>query len=276
MSLFKITGPGSKLSLRLEHPIHLQDDKNYFLGLLGFYGKNYVENIPELTQVEFRGGKDDEACILYIRRGSYTLEKIESLFMDFIRSNYPNLEDFANNNIEGDDVKDSSYYIRINESTDRIEFKLPVDVNLFPSFTNQRQNLGYMFGFAPSRINTPSYFMANVRYEAKSYPRLDPFQVIEIHCNLVKPAVTNHQDDPHSHQEEDILYMFYPKNEQIKLGSTIAERPVQVSYLPVNKSVKSLQKIELELKNESGYEIGFSGGSHLTVYLQLVEKNAKT
>lgn len=260
MTLFKITGTGPALRLRLEHPIHLDENKEYFLGLTGFYGRNYCPNVPEPIQVNFHKydpetGEDDDNQTLYISRGNYNVKNLENLFLNFIKSNYENLAGSASD-------KDL-YYLRMNETIGKIEMKMPADVDL--------SILDYMLGFSRSKPYKSAYYMNNTYYAAVSYPRLDPFKTIEIHCNLVRPAITNHNTNSNSHEEVDILHTFCPKKEQISFGSLITEQPNKINYIPINKSVRSINKIELELKNESGVDLDFSGAD-IIVYLKLIEK----
>lgn len=268
MTLFKITGSGSSLSLRLEQPIHLDENKDYFLGLKGFYGGNYVPNISEPIQVIFHqhdpeNGEGVDFQTLHIGRGNYYMKNLENLFLDFIKSNYKNLATLASD-------KDS-YYLRLNETTGKTEMKMPIDVNLFTSLSNPNANLGYLLGFSPP--DSSFYFTKETHCTAESYHKLDPFKVVEIHCNLVKPAISNCNMDSHSHKEVDILHMFCPETEQINFGSFIAEQPKEINYIPINKSVRSINKIELKLKNESEAELDFCGA--VIAYLKLIE-NGRT
>lgn len=268
MRLFKIIGTDSKLLLRLEHPLHLDEQKNYSIGLVGLYGENIFQNVTKPIEIIFHvkdrsKGRYGDKKTLSIGCGNYYVENLEKLIINFIKSNYPRVVFDENNKDE--------CYIRVNPTTCKVEMKLPVDINLFPSLSDTHSNIGYKLGFAPP---AQVYFKGHEHHSAEQIPKMGPFRAIEIHCNLVEPAITNHNTDPHSHQETDILYVFYPKQEQIAFGSIIAEKPARLSYVPINKSVKSIQTIELEIKNEFGEKLDIAESS-LTVYLSLIE-NAQT
>lgn len=264
MTLFKIVGSSdTKLSLRLEHPIHLDPDKDYSIGLVGFYGKNSIQNIPKrihyvLHLKDPKKGKYGDWGAFHIESGYYSIEKIEEVIMKTIKLRYPRVIKPG---------EEGRYFLRAEPITQKIEFKLPVDIHLFPDFTDDSINLGHLLGF---RRRQEVYFPHNQTHLAESPPRMSPYRVIEIHCNIVKPSITNHDTDSHSHQETDILYMFHTNLQQSVFGSIIAEKPTQVDYVPVNKNVRSLQNIELEIKNEENKELNFLN-ENLIVYLKLVD-----
>lgn len=265
MTMFKISGPANKkLELRLEHPLHLDSKKNYSIGLVGLYGKHYVQNIPETMhftlrvndKVKWAHGDIRFKCI--ISSGNYSIELIEKVIMDNVKHHYPEA-------IKQDEER--LYFIRVDPFTQKVELKLPVDINLFPVSSNDSMNIGYLLGFVPTKS---PYFLPDRIHLAPFLPKLIPYSVIEIHCNLVKPTITNHDELPHSHQETDLLFMFCPDYQ--RFGSVLNLNPTRVLFIPINKSIKSIQTIELEIKNEEGKELNI-GNENLVAYLKLIEND---
>lgn len=258
MALFKIVGSSdTKLSLRLEHPIHLDPNKDYSLGLLGLYGKHMLQNIPTtmnfILHVPTKTYGDFRKCSIPI--GHYSIEQIEKVIMDNVKLHFP---------LTIKQGEERLYFIRVDPFTQKVELKLPVDINLFP---DSNTSIGYLLGFVPKET---VYFHPDRIHLATFLPKLTPYSVIEIHCNLVEPTISNH--GPHSHQETDLLYMFHPNPH--RFGSTIAMKPSQIHYVPINKSMKTIQTIKLELKNEEGKELNF-GCENLIVYLKLNENDPR-
>lgn len=265
MTLLKIVGSGgSKHSLHLEQPLHLDPNRDYSIGLVGFYGKNCIRNVPNYIKIALHvkdpaKGKYGDIRNCFIASGNYSIGQIKEIIMKKVKEQFPQA---LKQGTEG------LYFLRLNPITQRVEFKLPVDVNLFPDFNDNSLNLGHMLGFLPRK---DAYFPPNQTHVGESMPKMNPYKVVEIHCNLVKPTITNHNANPHSHQEADLLYMFYPVSPQSDFGSMIAHEPARVIYVPLNKSIKSVQNLELEIKNEDGRKLDFTLGGDLIVYLKLID-----
>lgn len=235
------------------------------MGLLGFYGKINVNNIPKPLSFilhKYDSKKEENEVIVdkqkaYIDSGNYSIKEIEEMIRKKIKEHYPQ---YIKEN--GDTSK---YFLRLNSNTRKVEFRLPLDINLFPDFTD---NLGHLLGFSPQK---QVRFQMNRLHLADSLPMIKPYEVIEMHCNIVEPSIANHDTDPHSHQDLDLLYMFHPKNSQ-NYDSTIAHVPTDIIYVPLNKNIKFIQNIELVLRNEKGRDLDF-GNESLTVYLKLINNN---
>lgn len=267
MKQFKVIGPANeRLSLRLEHPLHLDPKKTYSLALNGLYGRYCLQNNPKglyyilhVKDVSKGPYGDMRKCL--IPSGNYTIEQIERFVIDSVKQLFPTA-------ITSSD-KERLYYVRIDPFTQKIEFKLPVDIHLFPDFSDNSLNLGHFLGFESA---SSIYYLPDRVHKAQFLPKLVPYNVIEIHCNLVEPTLTNHDELSHSHQETDLLYVCHPSS--TRYGSTMSVKPVSLSWVPINKSIHSIQDVELEIKNELGKKLNF-GSEKLIVYL-LLRENEKS
>lgn len=253
MKLFKLeTRNASALRLRLEHPIHLDETKKYSIGLVGFFYFNVNEygfNISQKVYIKFERGQ------LYFEPGVYTVQQIEDLILKKI------VNEFGSDIIN--DTNRHLYFVRLNTEINKIEFKLPLDVVLDVSIAR-------MMGFPPT-VPQKGIYEANVFHEATTDPELMQQtlfenKIIEIHCNLVEPAYVSHENNPHSHREADILYAFHP----IIIKNDIMISPLPVMYLPLNKSIKSIQNIVIEIRNEKGELINVRD-SNTIIYITINE-----
>lgn len=225
MKLFKVTGYSSKFELRLEHPIHL--DGKYSIGLSGFYSDNYINNIPNDYKNVFgfviKDGDKQIDQYFDINKGYYSLEDIKNIFINCLKefkkkSNTFNENDFI--------LKNDGPYIVI---------KSPVKIFVTPIIVD-------LLGLDDKNIEE------NVLTKGIKLPKLRPFDVIEIHCNLVEPSFENHKDHSHLHKESEILYTFYPN---VEYGSKISEKPNEIDYVPI-KNINKIQNITISIQDSEG------------------------
>lgn len=71
--------------------------------------------------------------------------------------------------------------------------------------------------------------------------------LIEIYYNLVEPAFIHYKSDHYSHQQADICfpYMFQVPKQTTKMVRCV----YQLFYIPLNKSIRKIQDIKIEVKN---------------------------
>lgn len=87
-------------------------------------------------------------------------------------------------------------------------------------------------------------------YTAPSYPKLRPLDAIEIHCNIAEPAILNHSFKPHSHEEADIIYTFFP---EVIYGGKISEKVSHVIFVPIKNHIeKKIDVIIIHITDENG------------------------
>ena len=232
MRLFKLAGNQSTIRLMLEHPIHLDEDKNYMLGLVGFYSDNFISNVNEDISNAFAFRKDKGGFNFPIFRNQYSFHDFEQRFKEClkiyldtlpkeIRDNY-NIQDFEL--IVNPDLK--------------VRIKTPVEFWLDSPISK-------LLGFGDKLLKIKS----NHEKSGEDYPKLRPFDVIEIHCNLIEPSITNHTSDIYKHNESEILYSFFPN---VGYKQKISEKPNEIHYVPIGKDIKQIKDIIISIQDGRG------------------------
>lgn len=223
MKLFKIIGSTSELSLNLAHPIFLDENINYKIGLVGFYSDNNICNVLEDSHITFEIEKSDKSKFnntIKISKGFWSITEL-------------------NNHIKKQ-LKDDKFYIKGND-----ESKIII---CSPHHFKLDNNLRKLLGFETfSKNEIEKSFKSLTEHKGKYKPNLRPFDVIEIHCNLVESSFTNHNTLEHVHEETEILYSFFPN---VSYRSKISESPSEIFYVPIKKGTNKIQKIKISIKNE--------------------------
>lgn len=263
---FKLVGRGSVLKLHLEHPIHLDADVKYFIALDGFYVKNsklnnFENHVYAVQYTNWHGkhGGDSKLDVVF-PPNKYTLQDIENK----LKETYTSLLDPS---------EKGEYYVRFNDKTNRVEMKLPFTMGLFPKYGRNYENLGYYLGYAPLE---DTYYEKDKQYTALYPPRLSPYNIMEIHCNLVSPTLINHKNKSHLHEEAQILHSFFPKPIKNNFDDTlcITEAPVQKCFVPLSSHVRTINHIRLDIRNEQDNLLNFTDGT-IICYLTLTRNGPK-
>ena len=243
MKLFKITGNTSKLELRLEHPIHL--DGKYSIGLAGFYSDNFISNVPKDYKFVYGLSNNDGTISDYynINKGNYSLEEIKNLFVISLKEFKKKYNNFDENDFE---LTNKGPFLLI---------KSPIKI-IMTAFVCD------LLGMKDGNIE-PNLSIVGIKL-----PKLRPFDVIEIHCNLVEPSFENHDDYSHLHKESEILYSFYPN---VEFGSKISVRPNEIDYIPL-KNIDKIQTIIISIQDSDGNLINNEKVNNI-VYLRLIKQN---
>lgn len=243
MKLFKLISNKSKLELRLEHPIHLDDDTKYSIGLSGFYSDNFISNIPnDYKNVYGFTIKDNEKQIdqyFDINKGNYTLEEIQDMFKESLKEFKKKIDKFN----EDDFI--------LEHDGPFIKIQSPVKIYMTTVIID-------LLGLNDKNIEP------NILTKGIKLPKLRPFDVIEIHCNLVEPSFENHKDHSHLHKESEILYTFYPN---VEYRSKISEKPNQIDYVPL-KRINKIQNITISIQDSDGNLLNNENVKNI-VYLRL-------
>lgn len=235
MKLFKITGNTSKIKLRLEHPIYLEG--KYSIGLSGFYSDNFVFNLKE--DAPYCIGLTENNITLYygFKKGYYTFEEFKERIIGFIK-------EFMKDKYKND--------FEMNIVSNKIQIKTPVQI-IFKAIVID------LIGFDKSQ----NILEPNKIYLGNRIPKFRPFDVIEIHCNLVEPSFENHDEHSHLHKESEILYSFFPN---VAYGSKISEKPNEIDYVPI-KNLDKIQNIIITIQDSEGNLLNNNAKS--IVYLRL-------
>ena len=83
---------------------------------------------------------------------------------------------------------------------------------------------------------------------------VNPFSVIEWHCNIAECSYANHDDHPHSHKHKELLHISFVDN-NFYSNSVYMEDPKKIMYVPLRKGLKEIREIILTPKNVNGEEI---------------------
>src|SRR5436190_9498873 len=240
MKLFKITGNNSKLILKLTNPIYL-DDGEYSIGLSGFYTDNFTKNIPNNLKkcFGFRSGKFE--TLYDISSGYYTIERIKERIKECL------IEFNKKHKLDSDE--DDFYLESVNNL---ISIKSPITLLI-------DKYLSKLLGFDGDKLLEIN---ADELQVGDKLPKLRPFDVIEIHCNLVE--YSHEKYDEHKHKDSEILYSFFPN---VVYGSKISEKPFQVDYIST-KNINKIQEIIITIEDGEGNLLN-NGKINNIVYLRL-------
>lgn len=247
MPLLKLTGEDSTLTLHLEHPLHLEKNVKYQLGLVGFYSENNIYNLQENATIRF-WDKDISSLndTLIITAGYWTVEKLQNSIVDFIASLKLNVD---------------STKFQIRKVDDRINLWSPLKFHL-------DEEISKLLGFHPPQKQSnviDSYYDADTTVVAQNPPNLRAVDVIEIHCNAIENSYVKHSEHDHKHSETAILYSFFPDAPH---GYKISEVPRERLYLPVRKGMTKLQRVTVNITNHRDLLVKNSGVNNI-VYLHL-------
>lgn len=239
MKLFKLTSTTSKLEINLEHPINLKSDKNYSLGLNGFYSDNFICNFistdNSAIQISHNNNKFYLNYPLY--EGYYSLEDLKKEFIIKIKS----YKDTNKLNINENDFI-------LTTKNNKIMIKSPLEIDLSISLAN-------MLGLNKN-------VEKDKEIEGKDVPKFRSFDVIEIHCNIIEPSIENHNI---LHKESEILYSFYPN---VEYGSKISEKPYKIDFIPIRKNINQIKNIIITIQDGNGNILNNPDVNNI-VYLRL-------
>lgn len=272
--MFRLAGCGSVLDLYLEHPIHLDVGRNYFLTLTSFHVKNSnLKNFDQTVHAVLYMPNGHDKIDVVFPSNQYSIKDIEGKLKDTYVSKLSALVD-VNQNITYNALSKSEYYIRTNNYTNKVEMKLPLNIGLFPKRNRNSENLGYYLGFTPPEKE--AYFQKDTTHIALHPPQMNAYNIIEIHCNLVSPTLANHKSKSHLHEEAQILHSFFPKAIRNEFDGTscIAEVPAQSRFVPLSSHVKTIDHIRVDIRNEQDRLLNFTNGTVLC-YLTLTSNESQ-
>lgn len=251
MPLFKLTGKESVLTLHLEHPLHLEENSNYKLALVGFYSENNIFNLRKDGNVFF--WDKDVYFIptpLTFVAGHWTVETLQKRAREFITARKLNVN--ANS-------------FKIERSGDRIVIHSPLKFYLDPAIC-------LLLGFKPQIKSTQdiakdesSFYESDQTITAQNPPNLRAVDVIEIHCDIVQNSCVKHDVHEHKHDETAILYTFFPN---VPHGYKISETPNERHYIPIKNGLHKIQNITITIMDQD-YQLIQNDGVKNIAYLDL-------
>lgn len=254
MPIIKIVGTDSVLQLQLEHPIHLDDDTNYKIALVGFFSDNNVNNLREEDSIYFIDSTNEKPPAdpnlikkLSFPRGYYTLNEIEKTCREFLRVDFK-----SKVNIDSFLVKKMDCKVLICS---------PLRFYIGP-------RLSKLLGYQPPQqppSNIEAYNQANKNTIGSSNVDLRVVNMIELHCNIVENSYVKHDTHSHKHAETEILYVFSPSSPH---GYSMSVVPTERHYVPLKRGLKTIQRIVVYICDQENTPIQ-NENTTTTIYLDL-------
>ena len=246
--LFKITGKCPRLTLHLENPIHLHNDK-YGVALVGFFSDNYFNNLKENDNFYFIDSNevdDEQIKSTLLEPGFYTMQSLELHIRRFIST--------LNTKVNVEDFK----ILKVN---DHVAICSPLRFRMGP-------NISTLFGFANKNTSSnPVFFPCKSMVKGTLLPKFRPLEVIELHCNIVENScVTHYEHASHKHLETEMLYTFFPA---VAHGHKISHSPNHRHYVPVKRGLKTIQCINVTVMDEKHHLLDTNKSVDSFVYLDI-------
>lgn len=251
MPLLKLRGVSSRVTLHLEHPIHLEENVKHRMALVAFFTDNNIYNVRDEANIFF-WDSDIHAIPnpLTFTRGYWTVESMEATAKDYIKSL----------NLNVDPTK-----FRLSKNGDFLSVYSPLKFYM-------DQACCKLFGFDPptkekqKRADSSSYHIENQTVTGTRPPKLRAVDTIEIHCNIVHNSLVNHDTHDHKHAETELLYTFFP---QVPHGYKISEQPKERLYVDLKPGLRTIHCITINILDQDNNPILNSNVENL-VYLDLV------
>lgn len=249
MPLFKLTGSESSvLTLHLEHPLHLDENADYQLALVGFFSDNYINNLRQEANVYFWHEKLPHTPLTFTK-GYWTMETLQKRVRKFIASLKLNIVVNAN-------------AFKIEKNGDRVSIYSPLKFWLDATISSL---LGFKEPTDDYKRET-AYYEANESVTASSPPNLRAVDAIEIHCDIVHNSYVKHDEMEHKHVETAILYSFFPDAPH---GYKISEVPLERHYIPLKRGVRKIQQIWISLMDTKNQPLQNPCANNI-VYLDMI------
>lgn len=121
---------------------------------------------------------------------------------------------------------------------------------------DKEDSIGKLLGFVENKI-----LEKNKIHYADKIPKINPFETINIHCNLVDGIIIKH--DEYNHMETSIIASFKPNT---SFGETIFYEPNYPLFFSINTD--KLKNIVLEIRDENNELIDFDS-SEITAILEM-------
>lgn len=250
MPLMRFKGSASRITLRLEHPIHLEGDRDYRIALVGFYSENNIRNLRRDANIYFRDSEDQLIPRpLTFQSGYWTIESIETKTIQYITSLQINVDAAA---------------FKIQRTGVCLSIISPLKFHL-------DKTISEFFGFTPPKgkySEDEGYFEAHEKVTASSPPNLRAVDVIEVHCNIVENSLINHDVHDHKHMETEILYEFFPN---VPHGYKISEVPNERYYVPLKRGLRQIQEITITILDQNN-RLVINDGVVNVIYLDLTSR----
>lgn len=191
---FTLTGRKSELSVDLNPPIYLDENKEYFLGLADFETFMTIPNIEEGKNKLYLGDS-----VITIPEGTYDISDIDSFVREEINKKF----------------KDERLYLEIKPNLNTL--KCYVKCTKAVDFTKE-DSIGDILGFERKVLSE------NIVHESDNVTNISKVNTIMIDCNI---CVGSYNNDKPVH----VIHQFYPL---VPAGYKIVESPLPILYFPVS------------------------------------------
>ena len=191
---FTISGKESVLSANFNPPIYLDEDKEYYIGLVNFESFMVIPNIEPGCNKFYIGNK-----VIKIPEGSYELRDLTRYLKTEIAERYPK----------------EKIHLSINGNTNTLKTTIKCTHSI--DFTHE-DSIGKLLGFERTVIP------ANRKIESENVIDILKVNAICIDCNLATGSF-------HNNKPVHVIYQFFPS---IPPGHKIVESPLPVLYFPVS------------------------------------------
>lgn len=255
MVYFRLTGQSPHLQLKLENPIHLEDDVRYYLALTGFSCDNYFYNINEHISITFLNDKEIGVTFNIFPPYFISLENLHKEIRDFL----------VNKSLvaSADEVQNFKLY---RTRTSRVVIKSPIKCHI-------NNGLRRFLGFTELQNNVEEYkteyLSDNVAsmYKEVSISQIRPFRTIEVHCDLVEHSYINHTEQWHKHDNSSLLYHLSPREH----GDRVYEKPSVLNYITLKPNTLTIREINIYLTDENQVPLSNQLSDYI-IYLKLVDE----
>jgi hypothetical protein len=276
MSLIKITDKHSNLRLKFEHPIVLNPEKKYKLGVSHlmfslerklFLGLTFEFYVP----IPQEGGTFSVSSSF---SGPHTIKSLRKAFQDSFNRGLNGLIEHHKINKKSDIVQKLKKVkitpvkfalTKVNDGEYVVVLNLPFKIKFLTIDGDFCKFFKFEKCIQPNALLAPNidYTSDNIR------ETVSPLSVIEWHCNITEYSYTNHNDHPHLHKHNELLHISFVDNNFYDTP-VYKEISKEVMFIPLRKGLREIREIVLTPLDEKGNDI--KDLKDVAVYLQLKEE----
>jgi len=257
--------------IRFEHPIILNPDKKYRLGvshlMFSLRQTFFIQDfwfgihIPIPTTKEHCVSKNSVT-------GSYTIKALEKELQTMFTVAYGALVEKMTKDKKTDTVNKlkSATRIHIKLKIQKLNNNYVLVLNTpFPLEIMNIGNFSKIFKFEQT-IRNYDKILPNTDYISENISELlSPLSVIEWHCNITEYSYANHDDHPHIHKQEELLHISFIDN-NFYLNPVYKESHKKTLFILLREGLREVRERILTPQNEKNEEL--KNLRNITVYLQ--------
>lgn len=260
MYFLKIINKNSEvLRLKLKHPIFLDKNKKYEMGVDKLRIKSFKFNIQNFN-FDLVISKENNLQYNTTINGEYSIKSFKYELRKKILESINNINE-KSKSFKITDLNFKFDVQKINEHQDLIIFLLPEWVDMIPN-TNSTTNFFELFS-----IGVYPIFQGGHPYISYKTPEIFKNQsIIEWHCNLVESSFITHDKNPHQHNESNILHTTFVDKH---FPDTSFMDFQKIKYRPLKKNISEIDEIVVTSCDEKGEKLCFK---EVILYIHLREK----